>query len=67
MPRQRNRMIFDAETAGFAITGGNDKTIRYWSLGGGKEQHYIVNSPYDKECIFNSESTCGNESTEVIH
>jgi hypothetical protein len=60
-------MIFDAETAGFAITGGNDKTIRYWSLNGGNEEHFVVNSPYDKECLYNTESTCGNDSTEVIH
>ena len=67
VPRQRSRMIFDAETANFAITGGNDRTIRYWNVAGGSQLHYTINSPDDKECTFTSEQGCGSEKTEVIH
>jgi hypothetical protein len=39
LPRQRTRY-----TTNFALTGGNDRSIRYWNLGG-ETANYMVNSP----------------------
>lgn len=63
VPRQRSRLLFDGETAGFAITGGNDKCLRYWHLRGGKDMHYMINSPQDKESVYNYEENVGKDKT----
>jgi hypothetical protein len=48
-------LIFDGEPAHFAITGGNDKSLRWWKLNGGKKEHYTINSPQDKESHYDTE------------
>ena len=56
VPRYPQSMVFDGETAHFAITGGNDKKIRYWNLDYPEQQSYKINTPRDDESILLSES-----------
>jgi hypothetical protein len=37
------------ETVTYAVTGGNDKKIRYWDFTGLKKKSFCVNSPNDSE------------------
>ena len=32
VPRKYNNMLYNTETVSYAITGGNDKKLRYWDL-----------------------------------
>ena len=45
-------LMFDNETAPFAITSGNDHKIRYWNIAEPESQSYIINSPYDDEVTY---------------
>lgn len=47
--------MFDNETAGYAITGGNDRKIRYWNLQEPAELSYQVNTPNDDEVLYMKE------------
>lgn len=44
--------MYDNETAGYAITGGNDRKIRYWNLQEPDTLSYQVNSPLDDEVLY---------------
>ena len=48
-------MLFDGTTSGYAITGGNDKKIRYWSFSDPKNASMIINSPTDEEVQYSVE------------
>lgn len=32
VPRKYNNILFNTDTVSYAITGGNDKKIRYWDF-----------------------------------
>lgn len=57
-------MLFDGSTAGYAITAGNDKKIRYWSFIDPKKQSIIINSPTDDEVQYTQER--GTKDTAVV-
>jgi len=39
-------------TAAYAITGGNDKKIRFWDFTGLRKKSYCINSPNDDESVY---------------
>jgi hypothetical protein len=43
------------ETCTYAITGGNDKKLRYWDFTNLKKKSYCINSPNDDEQVYNQE------------
>ena len=47
--------MFDNETANYAITAGNDRKIRYWSLTAPERESYQINSPFNDEVEYLSE------------
>ena len=55
IPRSQNHKKFDNVTATYAITGGNDKKIRYWNLKNPSSSSFQVNTPRDDEAIYMSE------------
>jgi hypothetical protein len=40
IPRRFNTMLQNPETVSYAITGGNDRKIRYWDFTGLKKKSY---------------------------
>lgn len=48
--------MFDNETASYAITGGNDRKIRYWNLQEPELMSYQVNTPNDDEVLYMKET-----------
>lgn len=57
LPRDNHQsLMFDNETAGFAITGGNDRKIRYWNLSEPETSSFQVNSPQDDEVLYMKEN-----------
>ena len=55
IPRISSTMLDKTDTVTYAITGGNDKKIRYWDFTGLKKKSYCINSPNDDESVFNEE------------
>lgn len=49
IPRASNSLLDKTETCTYAITGGNDKKIRYWDFTGLKKKSFCINSPSDDE------------------
>lgn len=49
-------MLHNTETVNYAITGGNDKKIRYWDLQNLSKKSYYINSPNDDECQYIAEN-----------
>jgi hypothetical protein len=50
IPRKNyHSLMFDGQTADFAITAGNDRKIRYWDLLSPETRSYQLNSPQDEE------------------
>lgn len=45
VPRRYNSMLHNPETVSYAITGGNDKKIRYWDFTNLKKKSFTINSP----------------------
>jgi len=64
VPRPSSRLLFGGEPADFCITGGNDKCIRWWKLNGSKDQNYMINSPQDKESLYDTEE---NNGCTMVH
>ena len=50
VPRRYNSMIHNPETVSYAITGGNDRKLRYWDFTNLKKKSFTINSPLDDEC-----------------
>lgn len=50
VPRRYNSMLHNPETVSYAITGGNDRKLRYWDFSGLKKKSYQINTPNDDEC-----------------
>ena len=57
-------MMFDNETAEYAITAGNDRKIRYWNLYSPETLSYQINSPYDDEVSYSGERL--TKSTKIV-
>eukprot|EP00347_Sterkiella_histriomuscorum_P000291 403376447 len=53
--RKYNSMLHCPDTVSYAITGGNDRKLRYWDFNGLKSKSYQVNTPNDDECQYTSE------------
>ncbi len=50
IPRKNyHSLMFDGQTADYAITAGNDRKIRYWDLLSPEKWSYQLNSPQDEE------------------
>ena len=52
VPRKCNSLLYNPETVNYAITGGNDRKIRYWDFTGLQKKSYYINSPNDDECQY---------------
>jgi hypothetical protein len=52
-------MLHSPVTCDYVITGGNDKRIRYWSLNDPSKRSYLINSPLNEECHYQSEFVGG--------
>ena len=50
-----SRILSDAATAQYAITGGNDMKLRYWNLNDASKQSFQVNTPKDDEVTYMNE------------
>lgn len=48
-------MLDNPDTVTYAITGGNDKKLRYWDFLGLRKKSYCINTPNDDECVYNEE------------
>ena len=55
VPRKYNSMLHNGETVSFAITGGNDRKLRYWDFTSLKRMSYQINTPFDDECQYHEE------------
>jgi hypothetical protein len=48
-------MLDNPDTVTYAITGGNDKKLRYWDFTGLRKKSYCINTPNDDECVYSEE------------
>jgi hypothetical protein len=49
VPRLSNSLLDKTETVSFAVTGGNDKKLRYWDFSNLRKKSFCINSPNDDE------------------
>lgn len=59
IPRRYSNLLQGTLTADYAITGGNDMRLRYWSLTDPARGSYFVNTPNNDECQYFSEIVGG--------
>lgn len=59
IPRRYSNLLQGTLTADYAITGGNDMRLRYWSLTDPARGSYFVNTPGNDECQYLSETMGG--------
>ena len=59
IPRRYSNLLQGTLTADYAITGGNDMRLRYWSLTDPARGSYFVNTPSNDECQYFSEIVGG--------
>lgn len=52
VPRKFANMMQSTHTVDYAITGGNDMRLRYWSLSDPDKQSYYINTPRNDECQY---------------
>jgi len=45
-------MLHNPDTVSYAITGGNDRKLRFWDFTNLKKKSFTVNSPFDDECLY---------------
>lgn len=55
VPRKANSLLHNTDTVSYAITGGNDRKIRYWDFSNLKKRSYCINTPKDDECHYSEE------------
>ena len=55
VPRIGKSLLDRTETTNFAITGGNDRKLRFWDFTNLKKKSYCINSPNDDEAIYSEE------------
>lgn len=55
VPRCSTSLLDQIETVPYAITGGNDKKLRYWDFTNLKKKSFCINSPNDDECSYQEE------------
>lgn len=51
-PRKSSSLLHGTHTVDYAITGGNDKRVRYWSLAEPAQNSYYINTPLNDECQY---------------
>jgi hypothetical protein len=56
VPRMGNSLLDKIETASFAITGGNDRKLRFWDFTNIKKKSFCINSPNDDEVTYAEEN-----------
>ena len=49
VPRLSSSLLDKTETVAYAVTGGNDKKLRYWDFSNLRKKSYCINSPNDDE------------------
>lgn len=54
IPKISNSLLDNPETATYAITGGNDKKLRYWDFTN-LHKSFCINSPNDDESQYHEE------------
>ena len=59
VPRKSSSLLFGTLTTDYAITGGNDKKIRYWSLADPAQNSFYINTPMNDECQYFSSHVAG--------
>ena len=65
VPRRFSNLLHGTQTADYAITGGNDMRLRYWSLADPAGGSYYINTPNNDECQH-QEATMGGGTVCVI-
>lgn len=50
VPRKSSSLLQGTLTTDYAITGGNDKKLRYWSLPDPAQNSFYINTPLNDEC-----------------
>ena len=59
-------LMFDGETARYAITAGNDRKIRYWNLENPEQLSYQLNSPNDDEVQYITEKNVTRDTKVIL-
>ena len=52
VPRKSSSLLHGTHTVDYAITGGNDKRLRYWSMADPANNSYYINTPTNDECQY---------------
>lgn len=55
VPRLSDNLLDNPTTAAYAITGGNDRKMRFWDFTNLKKKSYCINSPHDDESQYTEE------------
>jgi hypothetical protein len=55
VPRMGTSLLDRIETTSYAITGGNDRKLRFWDFTNLKKKSYCINSPNDDESTYSEE------------
>ena len=59
VPRKSSSLLLGTQTVDYAITGGNDMRLRYWSMADPAQNSYYINTPGNDECQHSSEIVGG--------
>ena len=65
VPRRFSNLLYGTQTADYAITGGNDMRLRYWSLADPARGSYYINTPNNDACQHH-DATMGGGTMCVI-
>lgn len=52
VPRKSSSLLLGTQTVDYAITGGNDMRLRYWSMADPAQNSYYINTPGNDECSY---------------
>ncbi len=55
VPRMGTSLLDRIETTSYAITGGNDRKLRFWDFTNLIKKSYCINSPNDDESTYSEE------------
>ncbi len=56
VPRIGTSLLDRIETSNYAITGGNDRKLRFWDFTHLRKKSYCINSPNDDEMTYSEEN-----------
>lgn len=59
VPRKSTSLLHGTHTVDYAITGGNDMRLRYWSMADPAQNSYYINTPANDECQFHASHVGG--------